>query len=369
LLAAGGSSTSTKTPILAKGFEDVTTIDDIYGWIGGVATPVLWGPASSSNSMQGLVRHFNRVVGGMRVIQTRAKEEKCPGLDGLREVYSVNCYPQDSDLSEERFAGEDPDEKGRYKYWLDIEHAVEKVKEDLQGMKEGEWISEATLQTLVETMLYNGEVGQFVLVQSFFTVDRGGSIKSKMKICALPTEVYPSWSAYFGDALWAALLIYLLVGEVYSIWSHLRKGKIKRLISVWVLLNWMAILGGIGIGAFFGWVAKRLDEVAEKITKRQNEPNPPTFVWKSISGAGCGNINKMSVDNHDPSYTYDLFPTFDAMAREKLTPLGVKFVDLSPLYLRGDAHPIGQKDCLHFCAPGPVDIFPRLLHHVLQEHS
>lgn len=275
LLAAGGSSTSTKTPILAKGFEDITTIDDIYGWISGVATPVLWGPASSSNSMQGLVRHFNRVVGGMRVMQTRAKEEECPGLDGLREVYGVKCYPQGSELSEERFVGEDPDEKGRYMYWLDIEHAVEKIKEELQGMKEREWISEATLQTLVETMLYNGEVGQFVLVQSYFTVDRGGSIKSKMKICALPTEVYPSWSAYFGDALWAALLIYLLVGEVYSIWSHLRKGKIKRLISVWVLLNWMAILGGIGIGAFFGWVAKRLDEVAEKITQM---PAPPDNV-------------------------------------------------------------------------------------------
>eukprot|EP00746_Dinoflagellata_sp_MGD_P159694 gnl/MRDRNA2_/MRDRNA2_86747_c0_seq11.p1 gnl/MRDRNA2_/MRDRNA2_86747_c0~~gnl/MRDRNA2_/MRDRNA2_86747_c0_seq11.p1 ORF type:complete len:380 (+),score=91.65 gnl/MRDRNA2_/MRDRNA2_86747_c0_seq11:73-1212(+) len=126
----------------------------------------------------------------------------------------------------------------------------------------------------------------------------------------------------------------------------------------------------LGLGA---WVHNRkkyadtLDIVAEKITKRQNQPNPPTFIWKTVSGAGCGPINKIAVDHHDPSYTYDLFPTYDAMAREKLEPLGVKFVDLSPLYLRGDAHPVGQRDCLHFCAPGPVDIFPRVLHHVLQE--
>jgi len=126
----------------------------------------------------------------------------------------------------------------------------------------------------------------------------------------------------------------------------------------------------VGLGA---WIHSSdhyegtINKVAKMIEKRQSEPNPPVFVWKTISGAGCGHINKMSVDNHDPSYTYDLFPKYDAMAREKLTPLGVKFVDLSPLYLRGDAHPNNHGDCLHFCAPGPVDIFPRLLHHVLQE--
>jgi hypothetical protein len=126
----------------------------------------------------------------------------------------------------------------------------------------------------------------------------------------------------------------------------------------------------LGLGAWIHNKAKYgeiLDAMVEKIKARQAEPNPPQFIWKTISGAGCGKINQISVEHHDPSYTYDLFPTYDAMARHKLEPLGVKFVDLSPLYLRGDAHPVGQKDCLHFCAPGPVDIFPRVLHHVLQE--
>jgi len=128
----------------------------------------------------------------------------------------------------------------------------------------------------------------------------------------------------------------------------------------------------LGLGA---WVHNRkkysdtIDIMYDKIKKRLSEPNPPMFIWKTVSGAGCGPINTIAVDHADPSYTYDLFPTYDAMAREKLSPLGVKFIDLSPLYLRGDAHPTHQGDCLHFCAPGPVDIFPRLLHHVMQEHA
>lgn len=35
-----------------------------------------------------------------------------------------------------------------------------------------------------------------------------------------------------------------------------------------------------------------------------------------------------------------------------------------PLYSRIDGHP-GNGDCLHYCAPGPVDIFSRLLHHLV----
>jgi hypothetical protein len=37
--------------------------------------------------------------------------------------------------------------------------------------------------------------------------------------------------------------------------------------------------------------------------------------------------------------------------------LGV--IDMSPLYLRPDAHALG--DCLHFCAPGPLDLFAQLM--------
>ena len=35
------------------------------------------------------------------------------------------------------------------------------------------------------------------------------------------------------------------------------------------------------------------------------------------------------------------------------------YLDMSPLLYRPDAHP--KDDCLHYCAPGPLDLFPRLL--------
>ena len=50
---------------------------------------------------------------------------------------------------------------------------------------------------------------------------------------------------------------------------------------------------------------------------------------------------------------------------------GMKYLDMSMLFLRPDAHPGAFNkyfhdgddfmDCLHFCMPGPYDLFPVLL--------
>jgi hypothetical protein len=49
---------------------------------------------------------------------------------------------------------------------------------------------------------------------------------------------------------------------------------------------------------------------------------------------------------------------FDKFAKKVAPTLGFKVLDMSPLYLRPDAHVLGKKeDCLHFCQPGPLNVF------------
>ena len=69
-------------------------------------------------------------------------------------------------------------------------------------------------------------------------------------------------------------------------------------------------------------------------------------------------------------YHWAIFPKFDAFARTYAHSnefgLNMTVLDVSPLYLRPDGHIEGTlKDCLHYCQPGPLNLFPQLLMQML----
>jgi hypothetical protein len=47
----------------------------------------------------------------------------------------------------------------------------------------------------------------------------------------------------------------------------------------------------------------------------------------------------------------------------------IRLLDVSPLYLRPDAHPHFINDCLHFCMPGPLDLIAVLLLNMLMHEN
>eukprot|EP00928_Gymnodinium_smaydae_P085561 TRINITY_DN69064_c0_g1_i1.p1 TRINITY_DN69064_c0_g1~~TRINITY_DN69064_c0_g1_i1.p1 ORF type:complete len:385 (+),score=37.30 TRINITY_DN69064_c0_g1_i1:64-1218(+) len=151
-------------------------------------------------------------------------------------------------------------------------------------------------------------------------------------------------------------------------WTSLEQFATEESITTHLedILNEKFDIVVLGVGA---WIQDELsyqsvlDRIAAMIRERRAQPKPPVFLWKTVSGAGCGKVNEHAVLNE---YDHALFPSYDAMAKKTMNALGVEVIDMSMLYLRGDAHPPG--DCLHFCSPGPLDVFARiLLHHF--EHS
>lgn len=58
-----------------------------------------------------------------------------------------------------------------------------------------------------------------------------------------------------------------------------------------------------------------------------------------------------------------LFPYFDNLSIKRSKLLDINVIDMSPLYYRIDAHAIG--DCLHYCIPGPLNLFAILLFNIL----
>jgi len=99
--------------------------------------------------------------------------------------------------------------------------------------------------------------------------------------------------------------------------------------------------------------------------------NGMQMVWKTQSP---GHVNCFGSDrpttfhgseewSEEDKYNWYLFPAFDKLSIEQSQLLNIRILDMSPLYSRIDAH--AMRDCLHFCVPGPLDLFSVLLLNML----
>lgn len=107
----------------------------------------------------------------------------------------------------------------------------------------------------------------------------------------------------------------------------------------------------------------------------------PTIIWKTQNPAHvrCDEATEPFPWGHTyeeadvekmKKFDWHLHRQFDSLARHLLSPIGVRVVDMSPLYLRPDAHIFGAKhDCLHYCQPGPLNLFSQLLLQLLYNHE
>ena len=106
------------------------------------------------------------------------------------------------------------------------------------------------------------------------------------------------------------------------------------------------------------------------------------LIWKTQQPGGCGRTPEPLTElprRDDPiqaAYQYRSFRERDAHARRLFSQrVSATVLDLSPLYLRADAHPGSpgagsstSNDCLHFCYGrdgGPLNLVPTLLLHLL----
>lgn len=93
------------------------------------------------------------------------------------------------------------------------------------------------------------------------------------------------------------------------------------------------------------------------------------FLWKTQNPghARCSlahepvNISQYPIPSAFDVYNWNQEVVFDDFSRNHSKLLGYNVIDMSPLYLRPDAHPgklsNGLQDCLHYCLPGPLNLF------------
>lgn len=115
--------------------------------------------------------------------------------------------------------------------------------------------------------------------------------------------------------------------------------------------------------------------------RRNVAPRPVHFVWKTHNPPypQCEHFTSpVPVPPvQESTFQWDLLDQFDAIARNITAKHHFEIIDMYPLKLRADAHParmawdVAKKggDCLHFCMPGPLDLFSTLMHHMLFQHD
>lgn len=98
------------------------------------------------------------------------------------------------------------------------------------------------------------------------------------------------------------------------------------------------------------------------------------YIWKSQSPSHHHCLDSIATSSpqfYEPAphqedqYHWNMFPVYDRMARAFSRENNLFYLDMSPLYWRSDGHvgvdDVGSLDCLHYCLPGPLNLFPRLL--------
>jgi hypothetical protein len=130
--------------------------------------------------------------------------------------------------------------------------------------------------------------------------------------------------------------------------------------------------------------------VLQQIMSMKKERPSLTFVYKTQQPGGCTNeianvslspleVGKNFVSISRKNFNHPLFYEYDNAVIRRLQGLEIPFLDMRMLYSRTDAHRSSQAnvkhcrrasncDCLHFCSPGPLDMFAILLLQLLRNN-
>jgi len=280
-----------------KTFDDVNSIADFWSWMHKGLLPLVFiqsrqfsenylvttssdiHPASGGalNDQQkqdyfeaeedlprGFWLHYNRIVGGIRLVQERSGEgrdsEECNTLEELLPIYDLKCvfglgYELDVEMRTARKTT-DPERE----VWLYAFESYDKLEQQVWDLERSRWLDRHTRKIEIAIPVYNAEVGvhSMLYVNLFFS--RGGHIWKKM----IPLSTYAKWhpTAWYwvGDFVWLICILYIFVTELAEIYGVVKRGGMGAIkseyIGFWNAFDWISMACAFAlIGMFIGALA------------------------------------------------------------------------------------------------------------------
>lgn len=222
--------------------DDETEEDD------AVAPPA---PPPPIDPKKGVLLHYNRIVGGIKVIKENSKErKKCPGHKDLVDFYNKTCYtlayPMDP-MSWTARRKTYPDNIT----WFYVRDTEEERNSRALEMEMSSWFNEETERIQIAIPVYTAEFGLHTLITVNFYMSHGGRIWKQI----LPLSSYAQWytETYYivYDSVWFLGLMHIFVSEMREVSQVVKfmgiKGIWKEYLSFWNAVDWLSVFTGFTI--------------------------------------------------------------------------------------------------------------------------
>jgi len=269
-----------------KNMEDVNSHADFWSWLMHGMLPLIFiqetpfhegfnpdepwyeeqivsGDTFVPPEQRGLWLHFNRIVGGIRLVQERSGVDaefpddgfRCETRSQVLPLYNRLCvggldYNIDPELGLPAERAQTTINPQREE-WLYVWEDYTTLQEKVTRLEQEAWLDRQTKKVELAIPVFNAELGLHTLVRANFYFSRGGHIWKKV----IPQSQYASWHGwwYYGlyDAIWICCLLYIFVsetGEVHQVVT--RKGfygVCSEYINFWNLIDWISVVGGFVI--------------------------------------------------------------------------------------------------------------------------
>lgn len=228
------------TKLKALTLDSLSDVSDLWDWMGSGLVPLLGGDPARP----GYVRSFNKVLGKLELVQSRALVKGCGEVGhvsaALADYYRLGCR-SDSPTKEQyglvpvanatkdpafvpgsRLTGTPVLSKEAFYAFVDATPvAVGSVR--VAELRAGNWIDDATEWVEARVALFNGEVSIFSDVTMHFSFQDGGLVSKTLRISPVPI---PQWS--IGDIIIAVLFLLLLLALMLGIIQEVLDRKAKR---------------------------------------------------------------------------------------------------------------------------------------------
>jgi len=335
-----------------KTIMDVNSYADFWSWMNEGFLPLLFQQSNSFHEGynasdlrfqaasvdvkprdRGFILNYNRVIGGMRLVQERTDPARCTTYAGLLRLYNQDCV-SGTDYNLEPEVGL-PAEQAQtttdpvYERWLYVFDDYDSLKLQLTTWETERWLDRSTKKIEIGIPLYNAEFGLHTLVFVDFYFSRGGHIWKKIIPQSQFADWHDQWYYGFYDAIWLLCLFYIFVVEIIEIQALVRtKGCFSlftEYVDIWNLIDWASVFGGLMIViVFWASISNRLVLNAhmielgalDPITARADYTSAVSEYFKSLqANVNYVRILKLLLAGYPLLIVFRLFKSFSAQPR------------------------------------------------------
>jgi polycystin 1L2 len=269
-------------------YKKIVEPNQVWFWVEHGFIPNIWTPRSQDGklTLQGLVAQKNLIIGGVRVRQERAAW--APDCDKkvstqLDTLYGMDCrksedakgYFGPSGVGSNLTAPFRPSKtEGFYDAILNVELPVGEALGIASYCRLHRWIDSATRSVDLQFISLNAEVGMFALVHIKFDFLYGGGIDRQLDVHPLqatgqtlePIDMIP-------ELIWAGMILLLLRQELSQLaFEAFHRRCLDYWLDLWCVVDWVSILVGASIGAFWFWQISSISEISDAIGKLERSP-------------------------------------------------------------------------------------------------